>query len=76
MLELLLEVWSAQFELVSGEQEDAAAAVAWLEDIGALDDAAYAASVARHYAAMGYGPVKIRDEFYRRGVPKDLWDEA
>ena len=26
LLELLLEVWSAQFELVSGEQEDAAAA--------------------------------------------------
>lgn len=58
------------------DEEDAAAAVDWLEDIGALDDAAYARSVARHYAAMGYGPAKIRNELYRRGVPKALWDEA
>lgn len=57
-------------------EEDAAAAVDWLEEIGALDDAAYAGSVARHYAAMGYGPAKIRNELYRRGVPKEFWDEA
>ena len=56
--------------------EHAAEAVAWLEEIGALDDLAYAQSVARHYSAMGYGPAKLRDEFYRRGVPRELWDEA
>ena len=30
----------------------------------------------RHYAAKGYGTRKLRDELYRRGVPRDLWDEA
>ena len=56
--------------------EDAAAAADWLEDIGALDDGNYARTVARHYAAAGYGPAKVRDELYRRGVPRELWDAA
>ena len=41
-----------------------------------LDDASYARMVAEHYAAKGYGPRKIRDELYRRGVPRDCWEEA
>ena len=56
--------------------ERAADAADWLEEIGALDDRGYAASVVRHYGAMGYGPAKMRDELYRRGVPRELWDEA
>lgn len=56
--------------------ENAADAVAWLEEIGALDDRSYASSVVRHYASMGYGPAKMRDELYRRGVPRELWDEV
>lgn len=60
-----------------GESEDDAQdAVDWLTEIGALDDARYAQSVVRHYASMGYGPAKIRDELYRRRVPRDLWDDA
>lgn len=30
----------------------------------------------RHYSAQGCGPARIRDELYRRGVPRELWDEA
>lgn len=56
--------------------EDAEAAADWLEGIGALDDPAYAKAVVRHYSANGYGEAKIRDELRRRGVPKELWDEA
>ena len=56
--------------------EDAADAADWLEGIGALSDAAYAAMLVRHYSAMGYGMAKLRDELYRRGVPKELWEEA
>ena len=48
----------------------------WLEDLGYLDDAAYAREVAELYTRKGYGKRKIRDEFYRRGVPRELWDEA
>ena len=40
------------------------------------DDAAYAAMLVRHYSAQGCGPARIRDELYRRGVPRELWDEA
>ena len=55
---------------------DAEAAADWLEDIGALDDLAYAKTVVRHYSANGYGEAKLRDELRRRGVPREHWDEA
>lgn len=48
----------------------------WLEGLGYLDDAEYAKLVVRHYSAKGYGPHKVRDELFRRGVPKPLWDQA
>ncbi len=57
-------------------EADAADAADWLEGIGALDDAAYAAMLVRHYSAMGYGMAKLRDELYRRGIPKELWEDA
>ena len=47
-----------------------------LEELGYLNDGDYACMVAKHYTAKGYGPAKIRDELYRRGVPRDLWDGA
>ncbi len=48
----------------------------WLEDLGYLNDAEYAKTVARHYSAKGYGVHKVKDELYRRGVPRALWDQA
>ena len=56
--------------------EHAAAACDELERLGYLDDALYAKTLASHYARKGYGPRKIQDELYRRGVPRELWDEA
>ena len=32
--------------------------------------------VVRHYAGKGYGAGRIRQELQRRGVPRELWDEA
>lgn len=58
------------------EEADAQAAADWLEDIGAVDDAQYAAAVVRHYGGRGYGPARIRDELYRRGIDRSLWEEA
>ena len=58
------------------EEADAQAAADWLEDIGAVDDAAYAAGLVRHYGEKGYGPARVREELRRRGVDRDLWDEA
>jgi regulatory protein len=45
-------------------------------DYGFLDDQEYGAMIVRHYAAKGYGLGRIKTELNRRGVPKELWDEA
>ncbi|MGM9538513.1 MAG: regulatory protein RecX [Candidatus Onthomonas sp.] len=69
-------------ELVSrlvskGEGEASAQRAAdWLEDLGAVNDGEYARTVVRHYDRMGYGPQKLRDELYRRKVPRKYWEEA
>ena len=57
-------------------EADAESACDWLEEIGALNDAEYAAMLVRHYGGMGYGEAKIRDELYRRGIDRELWDAA
>ena len=60
-----------------GEDADASdAAIAWLSEHGYLDDAAYAGTVVRHYSRKGYGAQRVRAELYRRGVPRELWDDA
>lgn len=58
------------------EPENAAACIRWLIDRQFLDDESYAAAVARHYAAKGYGEGRIRQEFSRRGIPREYWDES
>lgn len=57
-------------------REDADAAADWLEEIGALNDSAYAGALVRHYARRGYGLQRIRQELFRRGIPRELWSEA
>ena len=56
--------------------DDAAETADWLENLGAVDDTAYAGVIVRHYGAMGCGAARVRQELRRRGVPKELWDEA
>lgn len=68
-----LERKLAQWE--AGEEETAALCDR-MEELGYLNDASYAAQVVRHYSAKGFGERKLRSELYRRGVPRDLWDEA
>ena len=48
----------------------------WLESLGAVDDAAYAGVIARHYAASWYGPGRVRQELQKRGISRELWDDA
>ena len=60
-----------------GETEETAReTVRWMEEIGAIDDGSYAASIVRHYTGKSYGPARVRDELLRRGIPRDLWDGA
>ena len=67
------ELLQAQREALRERAEDVADR---LEDLGLLNDGEYARTVVRHYAAKGYGPRKLRDELYRRGVPREFWEEA
>lgn len=63
--------------VAKGEDEaDADYSAGWLEEMGVLNDGVYAGMVVRHYAAKGYGASRIRNELYRHGVPKDMWDAA
>lgn len=56
--------------------EDAEAAADWLEELGVLNDLEYARSILRHYERRGYGVQRLRQEFQKRGIPRELWDEA
>ena len=57
-------------------EAEARYAAEWLEAIGAINDADYAALLARHYGEMGYGPQRVRDKLYEKGVPRELWEDA
>ena len=60
-----------------GESEETAeTTVEWLESFGAVNDAEYAAIIVQSYCAKGYGLARIKDELHRRGIPRDLWDDA
>jgi len=48
----------------------------WLEAIGAINDADYAVFLAQHCARQGYGPQRVREKLYEKGVPRELWDDA
>ena len=54
------------------EEEEIRAAADWLEDLGAIDDAAYARLVARHYGDRGYGPAGSGRNCAAAGCPGPL----
>ena len=56
--------------------EDAAEVADWLCGLGVVNDERFAGLVVRHYAAKGYGERRIREELYRRGIDRELWDTA
>ena len=68
-LERKLGEWEA------GEEETAAICDR-MEELGFLNDGEYAARLVRYYSAKGYGERKLRDELYRRGIPREFWEEA
>lgn len=56
--------------------QQAAEIVAWVIDIGLLNEEEYAKTLARHYQARGYGVYKIKDALYRRQIPRQYWEQA
>ena len=58
-------------------EEDAADwAVERMQEYGFVDDAAYAAMKAQALADRGYGPRRIVQELRRRGIERDLAEQA
>ncbi|MDO5445257.1 MAG: regulatory protein RecX [Eubacteriales bacterium] len=58
------------------DEETAEYCAVKLVEMGIIDEERYASSLAAHYSGKGYGAGKIRAEFSRRGIPRDLWDDA
>lgn len=56
--------------------EDARAAVAWLTELDLLDDRKTARQLAEAAARKGYGPARIRQVLYQKGIDRSLWEEA
>ncbi|MEI3061600.1 MAG: regulatory protein RecX [Oscillospiraceae bacterium] len=60
-----------------GEDADTAAYCAdWLAEHGFINDETYAAAIVRHYAAKNLGVSRIRMELSRRGISRELWEDA
>lgn len=57
-------------------ESDAAEVADWLCGLGVVNDELFAGLVVRHYAAKGYGERRIREELFRRGIDRELWDAA
>lgn len=57
-------------------EEETAAICDRMEELGFLDDRDYAERLVRHYSARGCGVRKLKDELFRRGVPREYWEQA
>ena len=57
-------------------EEELNAVLDRLEELGFLNDRTYAASVVRSCARKGYGAQRALSELSRRGIPKELREEA
>ena len=57
-------------------EEDAEAAVAWLEEMHLIDDLETAKQLVRSACLRGYGAARAKSILYEKGIPKELWDEA
>ena len=65
-----------KLKLKGVEEEDAIKTAERLTELGYIDDKRFASVLVRHYSAKCFGPGKIKSEFIKRRVPRELWDEA
>ncbi len=57
-------------------EENAEACTEKLCELGYLNDENYSAMIVRHYTAKGYGISRVKQELYRRGIDRELWEDA
>ena len=58
------------------DPEQAAQAVAWMEEMHLLDDAETARQIVSRCAARGYGLQRAKQALYEKKIPKKHWDMA
>lgn len=54
------------------DEESAQDAAFWLQELGYLDDEAYARGLMARHASKGYGLSRCRQDMSRRGIPADI----
>lgn len=57
-------------------EEDAEAAILWLEELHLIDDLETAKQLTRSAALRGYGRARAKSILYEKGIPKEFWEEA
>ena len=57
-------------------EEQAKAAVEWLEDLDLLDDRNTARQIVESCVRKGYGLQRAKQALYEKQIPKALWEEA
>ena len=57
-------------------EEQARAAVEWMEELNLLDDRETARQIVDRCAAHGYGIARSKQMLYEKKIPKDLWNAA
>ncbi len=57
-------------------KQDAAQAVAWLEDLDLLDDGKIAQQVVQKCISKGYGFARAKQALYEKRIPKVYWEDA
>lgn len=57
-------------------EETAEGVLAWLEGLGYVDDRRFGELFAREKLAGGWGPRRVREELWRRGVARPIVDEV
>lgn len=60
-----------------GEKPDQAAqAVAWMEDLSLLDDRQTASQIVARCISKGYGISRAKQALYEKRIPKEYWEDA
>ena len=58
------------------DPQQAAEAVAWMEEMHLVDDAETARQIVSRCVAKGYGLQRAKQALYEKKLPKQYWDEA
>ena len=58
------------------DPEQAAEAVAWMEEMNLVDDRETARQIVARCVSRGYGLARAKQALYEKKIPKHYWDEA